>query len=292
MQFSADSRPWLKFEGEKVLSRSREEIWCLSRLQLAVHTGAVNDDAESMEYDLRLTCANEDLGCIPVESGSVAIEKYCQSLPSGIHRVVAELCPRGTRRAVSRSACLLWKGLIGRDIAGRMLCDGGPANILTTRCVNASFDERARRIGPLDSTRDTFQLEFQGPTTQGNTSRTFTLEWAVPGVFLKLQDYAAQPVLQSDLKLGLILPASPLSRELLQIRSTQDGYLSLDGRKIRAIAAEKVASLHIASLAEGLESGAGTLQLSHLQRALRSYSRWLRTLRNCGPLHKPETASP
>lgn len=262
VQLTADSRPWLRFEGKSIATLSREEVWCLSGLEIAVHVGAADNADESVTYDLRVASGSADLGCIPLESGSLSLEKVCQKLKAGVHRVVVELCPRGTRRAVARSACLLWKDLIERDSGGRLICNVWPENILPKQCLNTTLDERFKRIGPSDSTRSSFQLEFQGPPTpQGISGRTLTLEWAVPGVFMKLQDFFAQPVFQSDLKPGVTLAASLFSRELLQIRSTDNGRLLLEGREIRTIGADTTISIHISSLAEKLETGGGTLAL-------------------------------
>ena len=200
---------------------------------------------------------------IPAHDGSLSVGAVYKKLAPGLHRLIAELCPSGTARALVRTSILYWAGLDRQTSRGVLLCSRWPENLVESGCENSSLCKDVPSIGPMDSRNPTFRTEFRFP--QG---RLIGFEWQVPGVFLELADYAASPVLRRRVGVGASLAASPISRQVLQIRTTEAGRLLLNGNEIRRLRPNCTVSVNLSSLAEQLITGSGGLQLEAVQGRL------------------------
>ena len=259
IEIAAEMRPWISFSGKSIRTLTGDHIWQTEGLHIDVAIGnsAESEEMTSRQYIVRFNTGGVELGEIAPENGRAALDMVCSRLGPGIHRIVADLCPAGTQRVIARTAGLLWKCLERQDSVGRLFCSQWPENLFDIGCENALLDRQRKQIGPRDSTKSKFQLEFH---IAGH--RTIILEWLVPGIFMQLDDYASTPVEHSPVSLGMTLAATSTSRQVLRIRSTAEGQLLLQGKPFKSIGANRPASLHVSSLAEMLEEGTGELDLA------------------------------
>lgn len=261
----AERKPWMRFKGEQICPYSGEEVFYGLRLCLDLILGEKQDatllqredgEAEARRYELRFESGGREIARIPASEGTADVGEVLQNLSPGLHRLVAELRPAGTERAIVRSSIYYWAGFDRRCSDGVLHFTKWPQNLETSACENICPNTSALTLGPLDPSRPTFRTEFRTPL-----GRTIGLEWLVPGVFLELTDYAVTPVLRHRLDVGTNLAASPMSRQVLQIRSTEVGRLLLDGNEIKQVRAGQSISLNLSGLAERLATGTGTLVL-------------------------------
>lgn len=262
----ADRRSWIRFEGDRLVAFSGEDVFFGRQLRLDLVLGERQDasltaqeDEDTVtrapQYELRFEVGGVELARIPAQDGTIEVKKVFENLPPGLCRLVAELCPAGTARALVRTAILYWAGLHGRGSDGVLHLSQWPDNIDTSGCENTSFDQGTLTLKPQDLRRPTFRTGFR--TAQG---RTIDLDWLVPGLFMELADYSISPVLRRRLDIGISLAASSLSRQVLQIRSTEAGRLLLNGTELRQLRANHSISVNVSGLAERLLTGSGVLQ--------------------------------
>jgi len=261
----AERKPWMRFKGEQICPYSGEEVFYGCRLCLDLILGEKQDatllqredgEAEARRYELRFESGGREIARIPASEGTADVGEVLQKLSPGLHRLVAELRPAGTERAIVRSSIYYWAGFDRRGSDGVLHFTKWPQNLETLACEHICPNTSALTLGPLDPCRSTFRTEFRTPL-----GRTIGLEWLVPGVFLELADYAVAPVLRHRLDVGTSLAASPMSRQVLQIRSTEVGRLLLDGNEIKQVRAGQSISLNLSGVAERLATGTGTLVL-------------------------------
>lgn len=273
----AEQKSWMLFHGDRVIAFSGEEVFHGNRLFLDLVLGDRQDTslmqreegpAGPRHYELRFEAGGLEIARIPGNDGTAEVGEMLQKLPPGLHRLVAELCPAGTARPIVRTAILYWAGLDRQGSDGVLHFSHWPENLEALGCENSSVNKDALTLGPRDSRHPTFRTEFN--TIHG---RRIGLDWLVPGVYLELADYSVSPVLRRRLDAGTSLAASPLSRQVLQIRSTETGRLLLDGKEFRQIRANQSISVNLSGLAERLDTGSGILQFVGDQGQLTNLAR-------------------
>lgn len=257
LEIHAEQRPWLGFDGDSLISADGRRIYLSHRLHVRT---AGWSGAQEPVYEVCFTTGDQEIGVLPADT-TLDLSPIAGKLSPALHRLVAELRPRGTQRAVARTAVLVWHGLEQRDSAGRLTCRQRPENLVETGCDNAVLERDATRIGPRDTTRQDFTLEFK--MAQG---RALSIRWPVPGVFLELEDYSAQPVERRRLPLDRLLPVTPSSRQVLRISSTLSGRLMLQSCVLRTVKAGRPVLQHLSPLCEALDGGEGTLAFAEEQR--------------------------
>jgi hypothetical protein len=260
----AEQKSWMLFHGDRVIAFSGEEVFHGNRLFLDLVLGDRQDaslmqreegPAGPRQYELRFEAGGLEIARLSANEGTVELGEMLQKLSPGLHRLVSELCPAGTARAIVRTAILYWAGLDRQGSDGVLHFSHWPENLEALGCENSSLYKDSLALGPRDLRHSTFRTEFN--TTLG---RRIGLDWLVPGVFLELADYSVSPVLRRRLDVGTSLAASALSRQVLQIRSTEAGRLLLDGKEFRQIRAKQSVSVNLSGLAERLDTGSGILQ--------------------------------
>lgn len=252
---AGEARPWIKFGGARLLAGGEPVSLCKG-LSLEVAFGDTElDSSSTRRYAIHLSAEGKRIAQVPASDGVFSIEAISRELSPGLHRLVAELCPEGTERAITRSSTLVWTGLERQAENGVLHCSAWPQNLVASGCENASLSRENGQIGPRDRSAYFFRTEFTG--TNGRIS---IFDWAVPGVFMEVEDYGVTPVVRRSFHAGSVLPLPPLTRQLLRIRSTEDGQLLLQGKKIRELVGGRGVSIHLSSIAERLDSGSGLLQ--------------------------------
>ena len=260
----AEPRPWMRFSGVRLTPSGGEPIFYGKELRLDLALGEREDESLTLPdgritlartYTVRLAAGGSELARIPVQDTGIGLGEISKKLRPGLHRLIAELCPSGTERAIARSSVLLWTGLELQDSDGILHCSAWPENLIASGCENSNLRQEALTIGPRDSLSPMFRTEFTA-----RNGRAIILDWSVPGVFVEVEDHGVSPVLRRRLEMGSMLALPPQSRQLLRIRSTEEGELVLDGQTIRELKSGRAVSLHLSSLAERLKTGCGALQ--------------------------------
>lgn len=253
LKIEADQRPRLGFEGDSLTSTDGDRIYLARGLH--VLTAGLDGAAETLPgYEIHFTSGEKDLGLIPAEAAKLDLTTTIGELAPGLHRLLAELRPRGTQRAIARAAVLVWKGLEQQDRAGRLICRQKPQNLVDTGCDNVLIECDAKRLAPRDTTRQDFTLEFKMAH-----DHVLAIRWPVPGVFLELEDHSAQPVERRRLPLDRLLPVTCSSRQLLRVSSTESGRILLQQKEVRVVKARRPVPLPLSSLCGALEGGEGSL---------------------------------
>lgn len=266
IDIEAETRPWIRFGGKSIETIEGDQVWSTDGSFVEVATGNISKSEEpsTRRYILRFSASNREIGTAVPNNNQTSIDPVSQSLAPGIHRIVVELCQEGTQRSVVRTAALFWKGFDRQDPDGRLLCREWPNNIVDVGCENATLHKDKKEICPRDRSKCSFFTEFVVAQT-----RSLILEWAIPGVFMQLDDYSSNPVEHFAISPGATLAAPSFSRQVLRVRSTEEGQIFLQGNFLKSIRSNHPLSLHVASLAEMLGSGTGELTFSAPTQHLR-----------------------
>ena len=126
-----------------------EPVSLCKGLSLEVAFGDTELDSSSLRrYAVHLSAEGKRIAQVPASGGVFSIEAISRELSPGLHRLVAELCPEGTERAITRSSTLVWTGLERQAENGVLHCSAWPQNLVASGCENASLSRENGQIGP------------------------------------------------------------------------------------------------------------------------------------------------
>ncbi len=255
----ADARPFVAIEGRAVRGVRGHEVYLSPELALRV----------VVPVELLQAAANFEVRLIPGDLGDEAVlpldhiqshsridlSEHLARWRPGVTRLLAEVRRQDLRRPLARAAVHVWNGL--EEVRERcwFRCSGFPQNLSDEASENLHVDRQTRTLTYRDNAnrffRTGFNLGHQG---------TLTLTWAVPGIFLYLEDYSQQPVVERPLHKGVALSVTPATRQVLKVYSSSDGALELGGFR-QWVKFEQVGSrrLHLASLVEHVRPDSSTL---------------------------------
>lgn len=258
---AAEARPLLAWRGNGVRDLNGQEFYPSGGLGLRVmipEEWAAQQEHFILRLDPGMLGQTVEV-VVPAGRGVDAcldLNEYCRAWQAGAGRLLAELRPGSTGRAIARAAIVLWNGLEAVEERVRFICSRLPEQ----ECFdpelsdNARLDRQRSLLTYEDDTRRLFRLVFQtGP------GRQLTFTGTVPGVFLTLRDYREERVAERTLRKGSVLAVDLYSHSVLEIRSTASGRLT--GPVERTFDAGRSASvrLPLAGLVDHLKSGGNTL---------------------------------
>jgi hypothetical protein len=188
----------------------------------------------------------------------ISLDHHCTKWKPGLCRFLVELRRLNSKRIITRNAIYLWNGLSEVKDKTRFYCDHLPSfdNLRKELSDNIDIRDDQKLITYKNEANRTFRMVF----ALGN-NRTVAFTWAVPGIFLYLEDYAnSGAVTERTIRKGTVIAVTPSSRKVLKIHTTESGKLQMGGFD-RSFNSSQIGyiSIHLSSMLEYLRPGENTL---------------------------------
>ena len=254
------SRPLIKVEGESIQDIKGKEVFLSHELSLKIiipkelieitEQGFIAKiKAQGIKDDIEIDINPDSDGVFTLN-----FEQIAQQWDIRLDYILLELKQKGINRSIVRKRLLVWNGLEKVKDRISFCCSKIPENIDRDSCENLNIDDSNSKIKFRDDSKRTFRMVFKL-----SEKRNLTLTWSVPGIFLHVEDYSSGQVIESPIKKGVTRSIKSDSREVLEIRTTYDGILSLG--KYRQAIKKKIGKkrIHFSSLVEYLSPDADTL---------------------------------
>lgn len=254
------SRPLIKVEGESIQDIKGKEVFLSHELLLKIiiskelveitEQGFVAKiKSQGIKDDIEIDVNPDDNGVFTLN-----FEQVLQQWDLRLDYILVELKQKGINRSIVRKRLLVWNGLENVKDRIAFFCSKVPDNIDRDSCENLDIDDSNSKIKFRDDSKRTFRMIFKL-----SEKRNLTLIWSVPGIFLHVEDFSSDQVIESPIKKGITRSIKNDSREVLEIRTTFDGVLSLG--EYRQVIKKKIGKkrIHFSSLVEYLTPDADTL---------------------------------
>jgi hypothetical protein len=227
----ADNVATLNWLGESIRGLRGTEVYPSMELKLEILLPEEMLSVQGVEYEVAIKPGSlrndRDVQIRPDAGGkaSLDLEAIASQWNPGVSRLLAELRRRGSRRALARSSILLWNGL---DRLGRSVfhCQRLPENLLEKFCENVQVKKNEKRITYGDDIHRFFKMVFE----DGGRQHSFT--WAVPGVFLSVEDHGEGSA-ERTIKAGSVLAVNSSSRSVLIVYCTDPAILELGEFRVK-----------------------------------------------------------
>lgn len=257
----ADNVPTLEWVGEPIKGLGGTEVYASRglRLEIALPQEMLGLRGVAYGVTIKPSSLGDDRGTLikPNEDGKayLDVEGAAKSWRPGVSRLLAELRRDDSRRVIARSSILFWNGL---DHLGRSVfhVQRVPENLIENFCENVLVNGDEGRITYRDDSQRFFRLIFE------DDGRHHSLTWAVPGVFLGVEDHGEGGE-ERSVKVGATIAVTSSSRSVLKVYCSQPATLGLGEFRVRTdFSRVGIKRLPLASLLEYVSPESDSLMLT------------------------------